>query len=97
MFDKLPNELVIFIFGFLDPASALVFSKVSKLTNQISKSSYGKAELLSNYYGKGQAFYYTYMNHRLILNGKLATILTNQYCPLPRFVAQLVIKDVLKS
>jgi hypothetical protein len=94
MLQELPTELLLLIFGYLNPDSAYAFGQISKSHNKISKSPYARAQLLSNYYGKVKAFYYGYTNHRLLLDGILANVMYNFDCKLPRFVAQLVVKDV---
>jgi hypothetical protein len=96
MLQKLPFELITLIFSNLDPISGQRLTKTSKLLRQVTTQAASKAQLLLKHYGKGQVLFYAYMNHRSIIDGNLAQILVNNGAPLPRFVAQLIVKDVIK-
>jgi hypothetical protein len=91
---NLPNEMVIAIFAFLDLKSANIFAKVSKRTCLIAKDPSARAKLLLNLYGKGRSLYYTYSRNRTRLDEKLGGILLQNGAHLPRFLAQIVVKDV---
>jgi hypothetical protein len=91
---ELPLELVTAIFSYLDPNAAQRFSQTSKQIHQIVSHRSPRAQLLLKYYGKGQALFYAYCNHRSIMDGALASILIKNKAKFPRFLAQLIVKDV---
>lgn len=95
MFDSLPAEISTAIFGYLDPSTAKNFAVLSKQSNSTSKHTSSKANLLINYYGKGQVIYGAYSNFRSMLTGHLAKILIQRGAKFPRFLGQLIIRDVM--
>ena len=90
----LPPEIVTIIFSYIDPSSAAQFCTASKSIWNITKHPATKAKLLLTYYGRGQALYSTYLYHREMLDGSLAQIMVQNHGLVPRFLAQLVVKDV---
>jgi hypothetical protein len=90
----LPPEIITIIFSYLDPSSAAQFCTASKSIWKITNHPAAKAKLLLMYYGRGQAFYNTYFYHREMLDGSLAQIMVQNHGLVPRFLAQLVVKDV---
>ena len=95
MINKLPTELLVAVFSYLDFDSCNKFRLLSKQFNSIFKDTNARAHQLLKYYGKGQVLYKSFENTGLGLDEQLALVLLANQCNLPRFLAQIVVQRVM--
>ena len=89
----LPYEILILIFGQLDPKSAQALSLSSKLFHHLSSSVSARSALLLNHYGKGSCIFSLYNSHKALLSVDLIQCLLLNGGIFPRFLAQIVVQD----
>ena len=97
MLTKLPPELLISVFSYLDFKSCNKFKLLSRTTNSVFNDKNARALMLLKYYGKGQVLYKTFEAMDLNLDEHLASILLKNNANLPRFLSQIVVQQVIRT